>query len=177
MNKQMKLLTERTASLRDNFIKATETSVKTMPRDIFEYHFLPLFSGKDYSRADELLPIWYGIAGSANRPVDIVDKNNQVLVRVPPIQNNYLVSPITKRLAGLHYETERVQQLSQMSPEASNIQLDNALFRVATIVSNEEDQSDIEKQWDKVFEFFGVKEKKVENNPQVQQDTDDDFEY
>lgn len=177
VNKQMKLLVEQTKLLRQSFVKASESTVKTIPRDIFVYHFFPLFSGKDYSRMEELLPIWYGIAGSANKPVDVVDSDNNVLIRVPAIQNNYLVSPITKRIAGLHYETERAVQLAQMSPVASQNQLDGAFGRVATIISNEEDQQDIEAQWNKVFEMFTVKEGKPVSVVKKQQDEEDDLEY
>lgn len=162
--------------LKKSFIDLTEVTINKVPRDIFYHHFLPLFSGQDYSRKEELLPIWYQIAGAANKPVDVVDSAGKVLVRVPPVQNNYLISPITKRVGGMHFETEQAKQYAQASPLQGEAMLNNSLNRTANAIATEEDQTEIYQQWLKVFEVFGIKQEQEEKKTSIEEE-DDDLEY
>lgn len=161
--------------LKKAFIDLTEETVNKIPKDIFFYHFLPLFSGQDYTRKDELLPIWYQIAGATNKPVDVVDDKGKVIVRVPPVQNNYLIAPITKRTGSMHYEAEQAKQYAQASPLQGEAMLNGSLTRTAMAISAIEDQSDIYQQWLKVFEAFGIK--KQEPNDKSSSMDEDDLEY
>jgi hypothetical protein len=73
----------------------SDVAVAKVPEEIFSRHFLPYFSGqKTPTQAEPVFAEWVSIAGNPMSPVDVIDKDNKTLFRVPPMFDTGMVTQL-----------------------------------------------------------------------------------
>ena len=68
-----------------------DTALTTLPEDVFKNTFLHYFFNNEVADDDTLLVKWIHIAGGPMKPVNVVDKNNNILFTVPAIYDTLSV--------------------------------------------------------------------------------------
>lgn len=162
------------SSINDSFKSlVADVPVSKLPEDIFKNYFLPYFTGeKTPSRAEPVFARWVGIAGNPVAPVDIIDKNEEVLFRVPPLYDTGLMSDLqgkTMREIFAQYNL-----YNNNLPQVAN----NFLTKALTAKSENYDSvslKDAEVQWKAILKRYDkYKDDKIADK---NQDGDDDLIY
>lgn len=156
---------DKAAKIGEEFYKniVLEAPVNKLPEKVFESTFLPYFTGKkSLDENPDILKIWISIAGNPGAAVDVMDNNtDDVLFRVPPLYNtDFIHSPANFSIpySGIINEFE---QKTATSPTMGEKFLKNILDNTQKmVVTSDNHVEEYKEMWNKVFEFYNIKETK-----------------
>jgi len=153
---QMEKFAEEIKVIKDSLKEADTDSTARLEEYIFVNVFLPLFAGDTelmYPQAS--LAIWANIAGSVYKPVNIVNKNGEVLYTVPPIMNNTVINPISNSKTSLAHVVATAKQYSNIHPVQGRNYLMAELTQRATIMNVPKNVLENLHQWNEIFTRYG----------------------
>jgi hypothetical protein len=110
--------------LKESFQTLEQDAVHSVPETIFVRDFLAAFSGKE-PMSKELLQIWYSISDGPFNYVNILNKNGNIVARVPPVKVRGILptnddNDIDSSMAAIY---QQHQALSAISPMAADNKL------------------------------------------------------
>jgi len=149
----------------------SDIPVARLPEEIFKNHFLPYFSGQKTPSQDKpVFAEWVSVAGNPVSSVDIIDRDNNVLFRVPPLFDTGMVTQIqgkTMREIFKQYEL-----YNNNLPQVANNFLSKALSAksegyTATPLTK------AERDWNEILNRYDLADKKVNNSIKADNDKDD----
>ena len=172
---QNKLFHERLISLKEGFQAMETTDVRTLPEIMFTTYFLPLFSGETTENSNELISQWFIIAGTNYSAVNIVDAKGNFVIKIPPLHDRNVFSPILKRSEDIAYAFNVAREKASLSPNlAKNIIQEELNNRYDHMVSQE--FIDLKNEWTNVFKHYGKTQ--VNNVKSKNEHSDiDEFDY
>jgi C1A family cysteine protease len=135
--------------------EVASADIKTMPEDLFVNVFLPLFAGDEEKKYKVNFAMWAGQAGSAYKPVNIVDAANKVLFTVPPLFDRNQVTPVEGDGIRMSHVIHTTQQYANMHPAQAEAYLNeqlsqrNLVKRVPANILNHLES------WNAIFKRYG----------------------
>jgi hypothetical protein len=150
----------------------SDIPVAKLPEEIFSKHFLPYFSGEKTPTQDKpVFAEWISVAGTPMSPVDIIDKNNEVLFRVPPMFDTGMMTQLQGRT--MREIFKQYELYNNNLPQVAN----NFLTKALTAKSEGYDSVSLTKaqeEWNSILQRYdlGEKTKIAEKNANVQIDDD-----
>lgn len=165
---QQDILKEQIRVFKEQFGELDKINVRTIPENMFVYHFLPYFSGEVKENSQEIITNWLTIAGSAVNPVNILDANGRVVAQVPPMQNNSGLDPAATSESNLAYAAKEAKAMAGLSPVAAQNILSNELSIKLSSMTKELEASNAEHEnkWNELLKHYGkaVKPDNVKDN-------------
>ena len=154
---QENILKEQIRVFKEQFDELDKINVRTIPENMFVYHFLPFFSGEVKENSQEIITNWLTIAGSAVNPVNILDTNGRIVAQVPPMQNNNALDPATIDDSNLAYAAKEAKAMAGLSPVAAQNILSNQLSVKLSTMTKELQISNVEheKKWNDLLTHYG----------------------
>lgn len=159
----------------DDLFKNSEQNNR-LPEFVFVQDFLPFFSGKVKDSADMgIMTNWIAIAGSAAKPLDIVDEQDRVLFTVPPLMtSNFLHEKQNLRGRSfneiIRYAQEQGNRFAPLGVRALASEATSKLERMK--ISESRDDVDA---WNKIFQRYGVVSEKTGRTSTDKKSGDDDL--
>lgn len=150
---------------------------RVMPEDIFRYHFLPFWRGRDTVESkDKLFQIWLDAAGGVFGCIKVVDANGKTLGISPSVSPPNLLDPTRRRVD--------TQQVLETAARTQVPQLAQATMTVGLIRRFEEQTANLgqaQKEhlelWDQFLDIFEPRGQVTEANATTAPvDSDDGFE-
>lgn len=112
----------------------TEKDVPKVPEAVFIEHMLPILVN---TTAPQDLSWWMQIAGSLHRPIDVVGHNDEVLFRVPALQNRPAPPPLNSGRNSVFETMAVARQKNDVIPGHGDHYLKNTLrHRVEPVKSS-----------------------------------------
>lgn len=173
LHKEMKLRKE---NLKRDFQAMDETNRRVVLESIFVRDFLPLFAGDKVDNREDMLRMWYIIAGTAFSPVDIVDNAGNKVHTVPAIMDTAPINPLaTNKLPlSLGAEVDEAMTHSKISRGAAENQLTHTLMRR---IGNVEVPQTMSPAWQALIDHYRKpKDAKGASLPASDPNSESDFE-
>lgn len=145
-----------------------------LPEELFVNYFLPYFSGaKSISENNDIIKTWISIAGNPTAEVAILDKNMNVLFKVPPLFDTGILKTIdtNSRKLSTIYHNYSIRK-NNMPMTAENF-LESAMEeKNKSLISNVVNHK-YQKQWQDIFDRYNIN-KKTTTTKDID-DLDEDF--
>jgi hypothetical protein len=143
--------------LKEDFEILEEQTIHSVPEVIFVRDFLPAFSGKE-QMSKELLQIWYSISDGPFNYVNILNKNGNIVAKVPPIKIRGILPTndddgIDSSMSAIY---QQHQALSAISPVAADNKLTHMLHAKFVKGSKSANTDKIAQEWnDLIAKYSG----------------------
>lgn len=124
--------------------------INTIPEDIFVRDFLPTLA--NINPKSNLVP-WINVAGHVYNEVIIVDKNNQVLYKVPPVMSRNIIKQHVLASKSLSEIVELSRLHSRNSPRQGMAVLEQGLSDSVDL--SIPDENDFKGRWLAIFKKYG----------------------
>jgi len=166
----------RLKQLKEGFASIEKANVRTMPENIFVAYFLPFFCGESTDNMDAILANWYTIAGTNYSPINIVDKNGDFVIQVPPLHDRNVFKPILNRTEDMAYAMNLAKQKASLSQNLANAIVNEELgMRYGQLTDDADKLTSVQEQWNLLFKHYGKLPK--EASVSMKDDIGDEFEY
>ncbi len=174
---QTEILLRQIDAAKQQFSELDRRDVRIIPENMFVHHFLPFFSGERTENAQETIANWLTIAGSPVHPVNIVNSGGQVVVQVPPIQNNTTLDPAAPTDTNLAYAVKESRAISSLSPNAGQSILTGQLSNKLSALTSQLEQKnkEHENKWNALLTHYGKKPINYKEDEKVADDKGDVF--
>jgi hypothetical protein len=168
----------------DSLVVTPSLDLTRLPEEVFVNSFLPFFCGERQVTEDpEILRYWVGIAGMPSKEVQIVDKYNKDLFKVPALADSGIIDSLNSN-EGEKFSAiiDNYRRFNNITPAAGINYLHSTLGkRTEKLLVNSQTFSDNAERWDQIFIRYGKKtpEKSEEqvNSAKSKVLSDDEFDY
>lgn len=139
-------------------VENTVSDIKRLPESTFVKNFLPYFCGEeDTTKESNTIAIWIAIAGSITSKVHVVDKNDEILFTVPPINDTSIFDVNNKNQAqGFKNIVLNYRLYSNQTPMSAQNYLARTIdsriekLRTESVMFNENETT-----WKNIFARYG----------------------
>lgn len=158
--------------------------VKNIQEDIFQHVFLPIFLGETLVSHGATIDTWVNYAGGPYLPVNVINKENELLFQVPSLYRREVVNSNIQRKENIADIMNMAKKHHELSPKRGDA------YRVAGLNNLLQDMYNTEKfltnfeEWNVIFKRYGkgfdveIKNNSVDvSNDTKQQSAQDEFIY
>jgi hypothetical protein len=96
--------------------RMTELDVPKLPEDLFISKLLPMLADNSGKPVD--VDVWLQIAGSLNRPIDVIDITGTVLFRVPALQRGLSTNTMRNPRYAINEIVATAEMKNKMNPRS-----------------------------------------------------------
>ena len=175
-------LEARTESLKQQFAQVEDANIRSVPEDIFLYHFLPTFSGENKENIQGVLSYWYAISGTPYAPVKVINEHGTVVAVVPPVLDREAL-PVTgkrnERGGDMDSVFENARQKASLSPNLAQSMIVGELEKRFLNKVTDKPNSKIQEQWIALLKHYGKSKDQSKQMPTLTHSStnESDFEY
>lgn len=123
----------------DTIVAMKEHDVARVSEGVFKQHILPILTS---TNTDVDLTFWLNIAGTAYRPIDVVNAAGEPLFRVPALLRQYDPHVQLRHEDSVQERTAMAKLKSQVHPQLGETFYDQSLERLADVPPPRQDDID-----------------------------------
>ena len=146
-----------------------------LPEYIFISDFLPMFLGNLGDDYLSRLEVWYLISNGPFGTVDLIDENNNVVAKVPPVLDRTIIKDQFNNNNNIANLFKEYENLLLISPNAAESVLSEKLHNSFTV--NDINNNNLVSKWKEFLSRYTNLETKTSTNSNFSKTIDSDIEY